>query len=148
MGQAVQRHHAQEAPLITTGMVYQRAGAATLRPFALIPGNAGRDRILFRDRILERTARVTTAYEMIGGEAGVRALVTRFYELMDSLPEAAACRAIHPEDLSGSAEKLFEYLTGWLGGPPIFVDWRNLGPPHKGAGLSMLLEGVRHADVL
>ena len=70
---------------------------------------------------------MTTAYEMMGGEQGVRALVTRFYELMDSLPEARACRAIHPTDLTGSAEKLFEYLTGWLGGPPIFVKKR--GPP-------------------
>jgi hemoglobin len=70
---------------------------------------------------------MTTPYEAIGGEAGVRALVTRFYDLMDTLPEARACRAIHPEDLSGSAEKLFEYLTGWLGGPPIFVERR--GPP-------------------
>ena len=70
---------------------------------------------------------MTTPYELIGGENGVRALVSRFYALMDALPEAAACRAIHPADLSGSAEKLFEYLTGWLGGPPIFVEKR--GPP-------------------
>ena len=70
---------------------------------------------------------MTTAYEMMGGERGVRALVTRFYDLMDSLPEARACRAIHPADLTGSAEKLFDYLTGWLGGPPIFVE--KYGPP-------------------
>ena len=64
----------------------------------------------------------TTAYARIGGEAGVRRLVCRFYELMDTLPEAAACRAIHPESLAGSEEKLFMYLTGWLGGPPLFTD--------------------------
>jgi hemoglobin len=62
-----------------------------------------------------------TAYEAIGGEEGVRRLVVRFYELMDSLPEAKACRDIHPEDLSGSAEKLYEYLTGWMGGPQLFI---------------------------
>ena len=63
-----------------------------------------------------------TAYELIGGEEGVRRLVHRFYELMDNLPEAAACRAIHGPSLAPSEEKLFEYLTGWLGGPPLFTD--------------------------
>ncbi|MBB3979420.1 hemoglobin [Rhizobium azooxidifex] len=66
----------------------------------------------------------TTLYEAVGGEAGVRALTQRFYALMDTLPEAAACRAIHPADLSGSEEKLFEYLSGWLGGPPLYTDKR------------------------
>jgi hemoglobin len=69
----------------------------------------------------------TTAYQGIGGEAGVRRLVRRFYELMDTLPEAAACRAIHPKSLAGSEEKLFMYLTGWLGGPPLYTD--RYGPP-------------------
>ena len=64
----------------------------------------------------------TTAYARIGGEDGVRRLVHRFYELMDTLPEAAACRALHPPSLAGSEEKLFMYLTGWLGGPPLFTD--------------------------
>ncbi|WEX76667.1 globin [Sinorhizobium numidicum] len=66
----------------------------------------------------------TTLYGAIGGDATVRALTRRFYELMDSLQEAARCRAIHPPDLSGSEEKLYEYLTGWLGGPPIYVEKR------------------------
>ncbi|WEX85961.1 globin [Sinorhizobium garamanticum] len=66
----------------------------------------------------------TTLYEAIGGDAAVRALTQRFYVLMDSLPEAARCRAVHPPDLSGSEEKLYEYLTGWLGGPPIYVEKR------------------------
>ncbi|WP_440981020.1 group II truncated hemoglobin [Shinella sumterensis] len=63
-----------------------------------------------------------TLYEAIGGDAGVRALTRRFYQLMDTLPEAARCRAIHPADLTGSEEKLYEYLTGWLGGPPLYTD--------------------------
>lgn len=68
-----------------------------------------------------------SAYERIGGAQGVRRFTRRFYALMDSLPEAAACRAIHPASLDGSEEKLFEYLTGWLGGPPLFVEKH--GPP-------------------
>jgi hemoglobin len=68
-----------------------------------------------------------TPYDLIGGAEGVRRLVVRFYDLMDALPEAGACRAIHPPDLAESRQKLFEYLTGWLGGPPLYVERR--GPP-------------------
>lgn len=63
-----------------------------------------------------------TAYALIGGEHGVRALVHRFYELMDTLPEAYAVRKLHPADLAGSEEKLFMYLSGWLGGPNLFIE--------------------------
>jgi hemoglobin len=68
-----------------------------------------------------------TIYDRIGGEEGLRRLTGRFYALMDALPEAAACRAIHPPSLAGSEQKLFEYLSGWLGGPQLFVERR--GPP-------------------
>ena len=63
-------------------------------------------------------------YEAIGGEPVVRALVARFYELMDTLPEAKACRDVHPPSLTGSAEKLYEYLTGYLGGPQLYIEKR------------------------
>lgn len=63
-----------------------------------------------------------TIYEAIGGDATVRALCSRFYELMDTLPEAARCRAIHPPDLSGSESKFYDYLRGYLGGPPVYVE--------------------------
>lgn len=65
-----------------------------------------------------------TLYEAIGGDPAVRRLTARFYELMDTLPEAAHCRAVHPANLSGSEEKFYEYLTGWLGGPPLYTDKR------------------------
>ncbi|NIS29878.1 MAG: group II truncated hemoglobin, partial [Actinobacteria bacterium] len=57
-----------------------------------------------------------------GGEAGVRRLVDRFYDLMDTLPEAAEVRALHPRSLHVSREKLFQFLSGWLGGPPLYVE--------------------------
>jgi hemoglobin len=63
-----------------------------------------------------------TLYEAIGGEATVHNLVRRFYHLMDTLPEAARCRAVHPPSLEGSEAKLFDYLTGYLGGPPVYVE--------------------------
>lgn len=62
-----------------------------------------------------------TLYEAVGGEPVVRKLVRRFYALMDTLPEAKACRDIHPPDMSGSEQKLYEYLTGWLGGPQLYT---------------------------
>jgi hemoglobin len=58
-----------------------------------------------------------TPYDVVGGDAGVRRLVDRFYDLMDELPEAYGIRKLHPEDLSGSRDKLYWFLSGWLGGP-------------------------------
>lgn len=52
----------------------------------------------------------------------MRRLVDRFYELMDTLPEAYELRLLHPGDLSGSADKLFWFLSGWLGGPQLYVE--------------------------
>ena len=54
-------------------------------------------------------------YERLGGEQAVRKLVDRFYDLMDSLPEARHMRNLHPEDLAGSRDKLYKFLSGWLG---------------------------------
>ncbi len=60
-------------------------------------------------------------YELLGGEAGVRELVDRFYDYMDSLPEARDIRALHARSLRASREKLFLFLSGWLGGPDLYV---------------------------
>jgi len=68
------------------------------------------------------TTTVKTPYELLGGAEGVRTLVERFYQRMDTLPEAARIRALHPADLRGSADKLYKFLSGWLGGPALYVD--------------------------
>lgn len=65
---------------------------------------------------------MTTPYERLGGEAAVRALVARFYRHMDTLPEARTIRAMHPEDLRTSEDKLFMFLSGWLGGPALYIE--------------------------
>ena len=62
-----------------------------------------------------------TAYQELGGEAGVRELVDPFYDYMDGLPEVAETRALHARSLKGSREKLFLFLSGWLGGPDLYV---------------------------
>lgn len=64
----------------------------------------------------------TTPYALIGGDATVRKLVRRFYELMDTLPEAYGIRKLHPADLTGSEDKLYMFLSGWLGGPQLYVE--------------------------
>lgn len=67
------------------------------------------------------TETMITPYQALGGADGVQQLVLRFYELMDELPEAYAVRRLHPESLKGSAENLFDYLSGWFGGPSLYI---------------------------
>ena len=61
-----------------------------------------------------------TPYESLGGDAGVRALVDRFYDLMDLEPAYAGIRHLHPATLDGSRDKLHWFLSGWLGGPDLY----------------------------
>ena len=61
-------------------------------------------------------------YELIGGEAGLKDLVNRFYKIMDTSPEAKELRALHAKSLKRSREKLFMFLSGWSGGPPLYVE--------------------------
>jgi hemoglobin len=63
-----------------------------------------------------------TPFEQLGGVDGVRALVDRFYDLMDLEPDFAALRALHPASLDGSRDKFAWFLTGWLGGPDLYVE--------------------------
>jgi hemoglobin len=63
-----------------------------------------------------------TAYDVLGGEVPLRRLVNRFYQVMETSPEVRGVRDMHPQDLSGSAEKLFMFLSGWLGGPSLFTE--------------------------
>jgi hemoglobin len=60
-------------------------------------------------------------YTQIGGADRIRALVKRFYQLMDELPEASGIRKMHGADLHMPEEKLFKYLSGWMGGPQLYV---------------------------
>lgn len=65
---------------------------------------------------------MTTPYEQLGGEASLQLLVERFYHYMDTMPEASAVRALHGADLSSAKRKLFMFLSGWLGGPNLFIE--------------------------
>lgn len=68
-----------------------------------------------------------TPYERLGGEAALRELVQRFYRYMNDLPEARVIRKMHAADLNNAANKLFKFLSGWLGGPNLY--WEEFGHP-------------------
>tara|TARA_B100001059_G_scaffold61828_1_gene57756 strand:- start:292595 stop:293041 length:447 start_codon:yes stop_codon:yes gene_type:complete len=61
-----------------------------------------------------------TPYQLMGGEPKVKALANRFYDIMETAPEAADLYAIHPLPLDSIRQKFFEFLSGWLGGPALF----------------------------
>jgi hemoglobin len=61
-----------------------------------------------------------TPYQMLGGEAALRRLVDRFYDIMDSDPAAATIRAMHAPDLAPMRQSLFEFFSGWMGGPRLY----------------------------
>ena len=61
-----------------------------------------------------------TPYELIGGEAATLRLANRFYDIMETAPEATDLYAIHPLPLDLIRQKFFEFLSGWLGGPGLF----------------------------
>lgn len=61
-----------------------------------------------------------TLYNLLGGEAGVQELTDRFYDLMDLEPQYTELREQHGETLDYARERLFQFLSGWLGGPPLY----------------------------
>jgi len=64
----------------------------------------------------------TTLYEQLGGEESVRRIVDRFYDLMSELPETQTIRDLHPQDLTESRNKLFKFLSGFFGGPSLYIE--------------------------
>ncbi len=68
------------------------------------------------------TEAAQTPYQALGGDAGVRALADRFYDMMETLPELEALRRLHPPDLTASREKFYYFLSGWLGGPALYLE--------------------------
>lgn len=65
---------------------------------------------------------LSEAYELMGGEIALRRLVDCFYDLMDEDPDYFGIRKLHPEELNSSRDKLFMFLSGWTGGPSLYVE--------------------------
>ena len=85
-----------------------------------------------------------TPYALLGGDAAVRALVDRFYDLMDLEAGYAELRALHAGDLTRAREKLYLFLSGWLGGPSLYVE--RYGPPMLRARHLPFPIGIRERD--
>lgn len=73
-------------------------------------------------KIGEPGSHKTTFFEALGGVEKIREVVERFYDVMDQDPKAAGIRAMHKADLTEAREKLFMFLTGWTGGPQLYIE--------------------------
>ena len=67
-------------------------------------------------------ADIQTPYQRIGGEEAVRKLCKTFYQVMSDTPQTQLIRSLHPDDISRSEEKLYLFLSGWLGGPQLYIE--------------------------
>jgi hemoglobin len=63
-----------------------------------------------------------TPFEWIGGEERVKALVERFYDLMDLETDYTRLREVHGESLDNARQKTFMFLCGWMGGPQYYTE--------------------------
>lgn len=90
------------------------------------------------------TASPATPFEWVGGEAKVRALVDRFYDLMDLESAYHELRAVHGSTLDSARDKLFWFLCGWLGGPQHYVE--RFGHPRLRARHLPFPIGIKERD--
>ncbi|MGV8892108.1 MAG: group II truncated hemoglobin [Burkholderiaceae bacterium] len=65
---------------------------------------------------------VSSTFELIGGAVRLRELVDRFYDLMELELEFAGIRKLHPNSLDDTRDKLYWFLSGWMGGPDLYVE--------------------------
>ena len=85
-----------------------------------------------------------TAFNVIGGESAIHALVERFYDLMDLEPGYKELRAAHGPDLASAREKLNWFLCGWMGGPQHYIE--RFGHPRLRARHMPFKIGIQERD--
>lgn len=93
---------------------------------------------------MEPPTKPSTPFDWIGGEPRVRALVDRFYDLMDIEPRYRELRAAHGSLLDDARDKLFWFLCGWLGGPSYYED--RFGHPRLRMRHMPFAIGIRERD--
>jgi hemoglobin len=83
-------------------------------------------------------------YELIGGAEKLREMVDRFYDLMELEPEFSGIRVLHPTSIDSSRDKLFWFLSGWMGGPDLYIE--QFGHPRLRARHLSFSIGVSERD--
>jgi hemoglobin len=61
-----------------------------------------------------------TTFRAAGGEAGIRRLVDKFYDIMSSDEKYRRIWEWHTQDNEISRDKLSRFLCAWMGGPRLF----------------------------
>lgn len=99
-----------------------------------------------------------SSLQAAGGFAGLQQLSADFYQAMDTRADAAIIRAMHPADLTESADKLARFLTSWLGGPALYREKYGpisiprahahlaIGPAERDAWLACMNEALAQQD--
>ncbi len=93
---------------------------------------------------IQEKPKFATVFEWMGGEASVKAMVDRFYDLMDLEPAFSILRSAHGADLTNSRQRLFWFLCGWMGGPPYYTE--RLGHPMLRARHMPFSIGIEERD--
>ncbi|MBB1269734.1 group II truncated hemoglobin [Shewanella sp. SR44-3] len=68
----------------------------------------------------DRDAEQSNAYDLIGGDKVIKAIAHEFYQQMQTRQDTQALLAIHRAPIAESEQKLYEFLSGWLGGPQLY----------------------------
>ena len=92
----------------------------------------------------EAASAAPSAFDLMGGEPALRALVDRFYDLMELDTGHEVIRKLHPGSMDGSRDKLFWFLCGWMGGPQHYVE--RFGHPRLRARHLPFSIGVQERD--
>lgn len=68
-----------------------------------------------------------TLYATLGGGKRLQAIVRRFVAEVEALPNEATLRRMFGDtDMDAYRQRLFEFLSGWLGGPPLYTQRHGL----------------------
>jgi hemoglobin len=59
-------------------------------------------------------------YSQLGGEVVLRQFVNHLYDFMASSSQVEHVRKMHSKNLSFASDRLFMFLSGMLGGPPLY----------------------------
>ena len=93
---------------------------------------------------IEEKPAFATPFEWMGGEERVKALIERFYDLMDLEPEFARLRQVHGPSQDQTRERTFWFLCGWLGGPQYYTE--KFGHPRLRARHMHVPIGIQERD--